>query len=542
MAECSGDRHDASMRNPLTLVTARRPRALADLDPDGVLGAEAAAVLRAAGITIGEPMGADRPGRPAPRRGLDDLGRDLVVHIVRTGEGPAGARMVRRLAALRGLRHPALARVLEVVALPQGRAAVAVELVAGASLAVVLGARSGLGRAECARLLDDVGGALAHLHAAGLAHGDVAPGNVMITLEGGAVLIDLLPTVMERGTAGTAAPERAAGGPATPASDVYALAALLRLAAQPGCVLEERLGRVTRDPLATDPAQRPTARALAARAHEIAVPGRISLPDGARLAAGALRAAAAQPTRLVGSRRDSRPARPASEGRRRSSAPSFVTGAVVGALAAGAVAVGALGVRPWDGGLAAVASAVGGGAGASTGSPAAALTSGEKGASGRTAAPSATSTSTASAPTPGSGDAPSREDLRAVVLHLYAVRDNAIEAGDAETLATTTAPGSAARAEDDALLAQLVESGETVQGLSTDVLGVVEFDVPAQVDAPEGARAAVVRTSQAASTRVGADGSARTVPAQPARDALLVLVPGPWRVLDVLPAPDASGS
>ena len=49
---------------------------------------------------------------------------------------------------------------------------------------------------------------------------DVSSANVVITTEGGAVLIDLFGGVMETGTGPWAAPERAGGGPATPASDV----------------------------------------------------------------------------------------------------------------------------------------------------------------------------------------------------------------------------------------------------------------------------------------------------------------------------------
>ena len=291
-------------------------------------------ILADAGLAVGAPMGRIGPDGPRVLRGLDGDGRDVVVHLLDVTEDGGGARTLRRLAELRALRHPALARVREVISLPGDRAVVTVDLVPGADLAVVLGARGCLTRSEAARLLDDVGSALARLHEAGLAHGDVSSANVVITTEGGAVLIDLFGGVMETGTGRWAAPERAGGGPATPASDVYSLGALLRSCATGTAVLGERLDRVLADVLVDDPARRPTARALAARAPEVGAPGVIELTDGARLAAGALRAAAAVPTRQIGSRRGGRRL-PAFRGGRLAARAAAVLGALVlvGALA-----------------------------------------------------------------------------------------------------------------------------------------------------------------------------------------------------------------
>ena len=229
-------------------------------------------ILADAGLAVGAPMGRIGPDGPRVLRGLDGDGRDVVVHLLDVPEDGGGARTLRRLAELRALRHPALARVREVISLPGDRAVVTVDLVPGADLAVVLGARGCLTRSEAARLLDDVGSALARLHEAGLAHGDVSSANVVITTEGGAVLIDLFGGVMETGTGRWAAPERAGGGPATPASDVYSLGALLRSCATGTAVLGERLDRILADVLVDDPGLRPTARALAARAPGMALP------------------------------------------------------------------------------------------------------------------------------------------------------------------------------------------------------------------------------------------------------------------------------
>lgn len=164
------------------------------------LPAQVSDELVAAGLAVGEPMGRDRSGRLAPRRALDPDGRDVVVQIVDLSEKAAGARTLRRLADLRSLRNDAIAPVRQVLALPGDRVGVVSDLIAGADLAVVLGARGGLTRSEAARLLDDLGGALAHMHERGMAHGDVAAANVIVSTDGRPVLIDLLGGVLETGT------------------------------------------------------------------------------------------------------------------------------------------------------------------------------------------------------------------------------------------------------------------------------------------------------------------------------------------------------
>lgn len=458
-------------------------------------------ILADAGLAVGAPMGRIGPDGPRVLRGLDGDGRDVVVHLLDVPEDGGGARTLRRLAELRALRHPALARVREVISLPGDRAVVTVDLVPGADLAVVLGARGCLTRSEAARLLDDVGSALARLHEAGLAHGDVSSANVVITTEGGAVLIDLFGGVMETGTGRWAAPERAGGGPATPASDVYSLGALLRSCATGTAVLGERLDRVLADVLVDDPARRPTARALAARAPEVGAPGVIELPDGARLAAGALRAAAAVPTRQIGSRRGGRRL-PAFRGGRLAARAAAVLGALV--------LVGALAVLgPWPRLRQAIGSVLPGGA-----------------------APAAPVASAAE-----SGATADSADLVAVVTSLSSARDGALETGDPAALAATTVPGSPAAQADEEMLTALRDSGETVSDLETSVSGVEEVAVPADCAArwPDAVAVRLSRAQQP-STRTAADGTSRTVPAQASHEIILILVPDPWRVAEVLPA------
>ncbi|VEG25836.1 protein kinase domain-containing protein [Actinomyces howellii] len=490
-------------------ITALLSRPSGDDDPDpDPLGEDPAQVLAAAGVCLGGPMGRDRPGHLAPRRGLDSHGRDVVVHLVDLPEGAEGARTLRRLADLRARRHPGLAPVRDVIALPQRRAAVTVDLVAGADLAVVLGARGGLTRGETSRLLEDVGGALAHLHECGLTHGDVSPANVVVSCDGGAVLIDILSGALERGTDGCSAPERDRGSPATAASDVYSLAALLRTCTAGTTTLAARVDRVVADALEADPRARPTARDLTARVPELGRPGVIELPDGARLAAGALRAAAARPTRLVSSRRNTAPG--ASGEASRGTARRTVTG-VAALVLAGAMAVAV--VRPPVTEPARIPPAAGSRATA-TGTPWAAATT-EPGAGGGVTV----------------GGEP---DLVTVVVELAAARDAALGEADGQALAATTVPGSPAALADQEVVAALEAAGERVEGLQTHVASVEQVEVPA-ADAARwpGATAVQVTQSQAASTRVSGDGGRRTVPARPARQIVLVLVPGPWRVAAV---------
>lgn len=126
------------------------------------------------------------------------------------------------------------------------------------------------------------------------------------------------------------------------------------------------------------------------------------------------------------------------------------------------------------------------------------------------------------------------------MVSLARSRDAALEAGDAQALASTTVPGSGAASADQRLLESLQGSGQTVTGLRTDLQGVVEVPVaglPLSAPAPAGARAVRATLSQASHQR-HADAGDWTVPVQRPRQVVLVLVPEPWRVLEVLEVED----
>ena len=487
----------------------------------------------------------------APRRGLDAQGHHVVIRVVDLPQGRAGAAVLRRLADLRVLRHPGLVTVREVVSLPEHRAGVIMGLVEGAGLDVVLGARGRLSASYLATLLDVLGSALAYLHEHGAAHGDVSTGNVLVTTEGQPVLVDLLGSVMETGTQEYAAPERLAGAPASAACDVYALARLLTECSGQGGAAHRRLAGLLTDALAEDPADRPTARDLTARAPQLGNASPIELPDGARLAAGSLRAAARTPTRTIGSRL--RPqaragARPMTKreprkdrggtgrtgrgpaairwgrrggaGRRRSRAWGLAAALLAAVcLAAWGPAKALVSYRPaWALGAATsplnparpVASAL------PAGSP----------------SPVAAGSPAATASTPGPGGS-GNSDMASVVVGLSAARDRALMAGDATALAATTVPGSPAAEADTRVLTELLDSGEGVGELHTSISQVAEVTLPDDAAAQwPSARALQVTLSQSASTRSGPEGT-RTVPALQPRQVVLVVVPAPWRVADI---------
>lgn len=158
---------------------------------------------------------------------------EVALKVVRAADPEAQRRFVReaRLARESESRH--LVRILEV-----GDDYFVMPLYEGGSLAAKLQRDGPLAVAETIRLAAQLGQGLDALHARGVIHRDVKPSNVLLDGAGDAVLTDFGlarradSTRLTRdgqllGSLHYLAPELIEGGPATPASDVYALGCLL---------------------------------------------------------------------------------------------------------------------------------------------------------------------------------------------------------------------------------------------------------------------------------------------------------------------------
>ncbi len=232
-------------------------------------------------------------GQSTVLRALDhETGRMVGLKVRPRGSTTDRGSLLSEARILLGLEpHPLLCRVLEDF-FTADRYFLVMDWVEGVTLAdVVHDAGRGLPLPEVVRYLSQVAEALDHLHRhrPPVVHGDVKPANVIVTPSGRAVLVDFgishrapvggspKPTAGLTGTAGYAAPEVGSGLAATPAADVFSLAAtafalLTGRPPQPGArpawtgMDAERarlLEFALRRGLAVDPARRPaTATAL----------------------------------------------------------------------------------------------------------------------------------------------------------------------------------------------------------------------------------------------------------------------------------------
>ncbi|MCD2185899.1 serine/threonine-protein kinase [Actinomycetospora soli] len=196
------------------------------------------------------------------------LGRDAAVKIFRVESDP---RADRELSLLARFDHPGLVPVYDVEE-HDGRAFVVMALLGGGSLVSRLAAANtpdgGLGLADALRTAATVGGALDHLHRAGVTHRGVTPANVLFDSDGRAHLADFgvalvadAPRITDTGlTVGAApylAPEQVRGEPAGAPADVYALGLVLIEAltgrrAFPGDPLSAAQARLDRGPVLPD--------------------------------------------------------------------------------------------------------------------------------------------------------------------------------------------------------------------------------------------------------------------------------------------------
>lgn len=186
-------------------------------------------VLVAGRYRLGGLLGAGSTGEV--HAAVDErLEVEVAVKLARPGATP---RLLAQARAAAGLVHPRVVRVLD-LGEHEGRGFVVTDLVRGTSAARLLTERPPTAR-EAVQAAAAAADGLAYLHARGVRHGDLAPGNVQVPDEGGwsaAVLLDVGGVTREpdgavRVSPWYCAPEVARGGAATPESDVYGLAATL---------------------------------------------------------------------------------------------------------------------------------------------------------------------------------------------------------------------------------------------------------------------------------------------------------------------------
>ena len=171
-----------------------------------------------------------------------ETGAELVVKVLgRVRSSDDGDHYHRLISVLAGARHPHLAAVVDGGLAPfDGHATrwMALAWIDGTPLSELFDDEGALWPSTAVWILRGLASGLAHLHARGVVHGDVAPSNVVVAARNHAVLIDPGHAVLadvERpatvgvlGTPGYVAPEAVLAGRAQPTrpADVYGLAAL----------------------------------------------------------------------------------------------------------------------------------------------------------------------------------------------------------------------------------------------------------------------------------------------------------------------------
>lgn len=224
-----------------------------------------------------------------------------LLHPHLTADPDARARLAREVANLRKVRHPGVARVLD-AEIDSTEAFVVTELVPGTDLATRVRERGPLPGPELVELAEGLRSALARVHALGVLHRDLTPGNVMIP---GPVLIDfgiaqdatderVTSVGLVAGTPGYLAPEVLDGAEPSAAADWWGWAAVVAFAATgrqpfgpgptPALLARVRAGEPDLEglpagtaaalaaALARDPAQRATPEEVVARLRDPEAP------------------------------------------------------------------------------------------------------------------------------------------------------------------------------------------------------------------------------------------------------------------------------
>ncbi|MFQ5460697.1 MAG: protein kinase, partial [Anaerolineae bacterium] len=194
---------------------------------------------------VGTVCGRYRLEAPLGRGGLGEVYRARDLQFDRTvavkvlyddmfGGADAFDSLMREVSLVDRITHPNVVRVYDVIRF-EGSVAIVMEYVHGQSLSTWARERGAMKPEEFAPILAGVAEALDAAHAAGVVHGDVTPGNVLITDEGKIKLCDFGvgrlvgddPLAPRAGTPHFVAPEVLDGQDARPRADVYSLGVML---------------------------------------------------------------------------------------------------------------------------------------------------------------------------------------------------------------------------------------------------------------------------------------------------------------------------
>src|SRR5579863_7881644 len=237
---------------------------------------------------------------------LDPEGREVAIKVLAADkllgadDTNARRRLGREVDTMRLVRNPFVAEVLD-ADLTGDFPYIVTRYVSGPTLEQMVRERGRLSSQGLRRLAYGTAEALAAIHAAGVVHRDLKPGNVMLA-DDRPVVIDfgiaqsgdatrLTQTGLVMGTPGYLAPEVIEGRPSSPASDVHSWGATMAFAATgrtpyPGDSYEQIFFRIVSgqpdldgvpaalvplvsSALARDPARRPSATWLSANSRDL---------------------------------------------------------------------------------------------------------------------------------------------------------------------------------------------------------------------------------------------------------------------------------
>lgn len=229
-------------------------------------------------------------------------GRDLAVKVLDSAAASpeSKTRFYAELAACSELQHPNIVKILDIGEV-EGAIYIATELLQGVDLNRYFLENRKLTLARKLRLIAQVYDGLALAHSRKIVHGDIKPGNIFLTDQGDAKILDFgiskLPNylapadvVADLFSLATVLYQLVAGVPAFPLGSTAEPQRLRKIDSQ----VPEELERLVTAALAKDPQQRPqTAEIMTARLCAIAEQLPQELPAPAPLAASATAAAGA---------------------------------------------------------------------------------------------------------------------------------------------------------------------------------------------------------------------------------------------------------